>query len=337
MGRVKRFGSLLLLLILGGCADSQGQQLFKKMCISCHGSYGRGDGPRANTLNPKPVDLASEGTQKKTDEELKKIIQNGKPETAMPPHEFSSEQLDSLVKFIRTLASASLLAKDQEGSAAVDVSVPDPIKDAEEDVRRAGWPEEVGRSLKSVVRIKVSIEAVLKESNYFSSGSGTLIGDDLVLTTFHLFPVFEELLLSKNLVIDVYAGGQIIKGFFPNSRYYKPASDLAVVKLKERIGFPPVLLAGQKPAIGDLFYSLGYAFFDRPTVLRFSFKGDSWLEERRFLVVSRSFEYGYSGAPMLNSKGELVGIDSLMTPKGVFGLIIPLEYVNKLLEGIRRK
>lgn len=334
---VKRLGLLLFLLLLSGCADNQGQQLFEKMCINCHGSYGRGDGPHANTLNPKPADLALEGTQKKNDEELKKIIQNGKPGTAMPPHEFSPEQLDSLVKFIRTLASSPLWAKDQEGPAAIDVSVPDPIKDAEEDVRRAGWPEEVRRSLKSVVRIKVSIKAVVKENNYFAAGSGTLIDSDLVLTTFHLFPVFAELLLSKNLAIDVYAGDRMIKGFFPDSRYYSPLNDLAVIKLKERTDFPPLLLARQKPVIGDLFYSLGYAFFDRPTVLSFSFKGDSWLGKQRFLVVSRSFEYGYSGAPMLNSKGELVGIDSLMTPKGVFGMVIPQEYINKLLEDISRR
>lgn len=332
-----KLGLILVVLVFYGCAKPEGQLLFEKMCINCHGPYGRGDGPRANTLSLKPADLASEGTQKKTDEELKKIIQNGKPGTAMLPHEFSPQQLESLLRFIRALASSPLFAKDKENSAVIDVSVPDSIKDAEEDVRRAGWPEEVRRSLRSVLLIKISLAAVLKENNYFAAGSGTLIGNNLVLTTFHLFPVFEELLLNKNLVIDVYAGEQMVKGFFPNNRYYNPAEDLAIVKLKERISFPPIPLARHKPAIGDLFYSLGYAFFDRPTVLDFSFKGDSWFRERRYLVVSRSFEYGYSGAPMLNSKGELVGINSLMSPKGVFGMVIPLEYINKLLEGVPRK
>lgn len=335
--RVERFGPLLFFLLFNSCADVKGQQLFEKICVNCHGPYGRGNGPRADTLNPKPADLASEGTQKKTDEELKKIIQNGKPGTAMLPHEFSLEQLESLIRFIRSLASTPLFAKDEEKPAVVDIPVPDSIKDAEEDARRAGWPVEVWRSLRSVVRIKISQEAVLEKNNYFAAGSGTLIGNDLVLTTFHLFPVFAELLLSKSIVIEVYAGDRMIHGFFPDRRYYNPANDLAVVKLKEKINFPPISLARQKPVIGDIFYSLGYAFFDRPTGLSFNFKGDSRLGERRYLVVSRSFEYGYSGAPMLNSKGELVGINSLMTPKGVFGMVIPLEYINTLLESIRRK
>ena len=34
---------------------SQGQQLYNANCAPCHGSAGRGDGPAASALNPKPA------------------------------------------------------------------------------------------------------------------------------------------------------------------------------------------------------------------------------------------------------------------------------------------
>jgi mono/diheme cytochrome c family protein len=99
-----RLRLLLLFLVLGGCDQPQGQKLFAESCAACHGSYGRGDGAWAKIRNFRPPDLASEPVQKKTDEELKNIIRNGRPGTPMPPHdELSPEQLDSLLKFIRTL------------------------------------------------------------------------------------------------------------------------------------------------------------------------------------------------------------------------------------------
>ncbi len=36
-----------------------GQSLYEKNCATCHGMTGRGDGPAARALNPKPADLAT--------------------------------------------------------------------------------------------------------------------------------------------------------------------------------------------------------------------------------------------------------------------------------------
>jgi mono/diheme cytochrome c family protein len=36
---------------------AQGQQLYTKYCVSCHGPGGKGDGPKAASLTPKPSDL----------------------------------------------------------------------------------------------------------------------------------------------------------------------------------------------------------------------------------------------------------------------------------------
>lgn len=36
---------------------SKGQGIYQRHCLGCHGSSGKGDGPNARTLNPKPANL----------------------------------------------------------------------------------------------------------------------------------------------------------------------------------------------------------------------------------------------------------------------------------------
>lgn len=38
-------------------AIAEGQALYQQNCVSCHGTTGKGDGPAASALDPKPVDL----------------------------------------------------------------------------------------------------------------------------------------------------------------------------------------------------------------------------------------------------------------------------------------
>lgn len=47
---------LPILALAQGSAEN-GKTLYAKYCVSCHGSAGKGDGPAAAALNPKPRDL----------------------------------------------------------------------------------------------------------------------------------------------------------------------------------------------------------------------------------------------------------------------------------------
>lgn len=80
-----------------------------KECVVCHGEDGKGDGPGAAALNPKPRDYTDAKWQDSiTDEQIAKtIIQGGAAvgkSPAMPPHpelKKKPEVVKELVKIIR--------------------------------------------------------------------------------------------------------------------------------------------------------------------------------------------------------------------------------------------
>ncbi|MGP0592881.1 c-type cytochrome [Nitrospira sp. T9] len=83
----------------------QGRDLYRIHCLECHGAEGRGDGPRAALLAPRPGNLVSAATSAKTDAELLEIIAEGIPRTAMSgwSHQLSANERRNILAYIRTL------------------------------------------------------------------------------------------------------------------------------------------------------------------------------------------------------------------------------------------
>ena len=81
-------------------ADS-GADLFKAKCAMCHGADAKGETPMGKRLGIK--DLGSADVQKQSDPDLTSAISKGKGK--MPGYEgkLSGDQIQELVKFIRTL------------------------------------------------------------------------------------------------------------------------------------------------------------------------------------------------------------------------------------------
>ena len=78
---------------------------FAARCAACHGDVGKGNGPAAAALFPKPRNFHSPDQMKQlTDEQLFDIIKNGKPGTAMAAfgNQFSDEEIKKLVELIRS-------------------------------------------------------------------------------------------------------------------------------------------------------------------------------------------------------------------------------------------
>lgn len=81
-------------------ADS-GADTYKAKCAMCHGADGKGDTGMGKTL--KIRDLGSADVQSQSDADLAKIITDGKGKMPKYDGKLTKDQIDDVVKFIRTL------------------------------------------------------------------------------------------------------------------------------------------------------------------------------------------------------------------------------------------
>lgn len=86
-------------------AVAAGAATYAQRCAICHGAGGRGDGPAAFTLNPRPVDLTVHVPQHAPGE-VHYWISEGIPGTPMPgwKDELSETQRWEVVRFLFALA-----------------------------------------------------------------------------------------------------------------------------------------------------------------------------------------------------------------------------------------
>ena len=90
------------LLPANAATVAQGKKVAEVNCVSCHGAKGKGDGPAAVALNPKPADWTSNRVQAMSDGEIFWKLSTGRG--AMPSWKFLPEDDRwALVRYIRTL------------------------------------------------------------------------------------------------------------------------------------------------------------------------------------------------------------------------------------------
>ena len=86
---------------------ANGKKLYNSTCSSCHGEDGKGDGPAAAALNPKPRNYhQTDGwTNGRTIDAMYKTVQEGVPNTGMTAFEFipPKDRFD-IIQYIRTFA-----------------------------------------------------------------------------------------------------------------------------------------------------------------------------------------------------------------------------------------
>ena len=90
-------------------ATAAGKALYGKRCAGCHGAGGKGDGPHAAGMDPKPANLTDADLQKElTDPAVFWRISEGVPSTKMPAYKskLTEEERWCLVNCFRALAPA---------------------------------------------------------------------------------------------------------------------------------------------------------------------------------------------------------------------------------------
>ena len=93
-------------------AETIGRDIFRIHCVMCHGESGAGDGPAAQSLNPKPESLLDNRGQLSDAYLFWRISEGGliKPfSSAMPSWKsiLSEEEIWQVISYLRTLNEAS--------------------------------------------------------------------------------------------------------------------------------------------------------------------------------------------------------------------------------------
>lgn len=113
--RVRGLGICAALILLPGLALAQGnpergKSLFGTHCASCHGPMGKGDGPAAAALNPKPKDLTDKTyTTTLKDQYVFDLIQKGGAALGksplMPPlgSQLKEGDIRDVIAYVRSL------------------------------------------------------------------------------------------------------------------------------------------------------------------------------------------------------------------------------------------
>ena len=138
---------------------ASGKAMYEKKCALCHGPDGKGDGPGAATLDPKPRDFTkglykirtTASGQPPTDTDLFRIITEGMNGTSMPGWKVLPEkERVNLVAYLKTFA-------------------PDKFK---EPSKAADFPKEVASSRESLARGKEMFEAIECNKCHGNAGRG---------------------------------------------------------------------------------------------------------------------------------------------------------------------
>ena len=81
-----------------------GRTLYKTQCSPCHGDKGKGDGPAAAALTPKPADHTSAALQAESDGSLFYKISEGRKPMPAFKNTLKENQRWALINYIRTLS-----------------------------------------------------------------------------------------------------------------------------------------------------------------------------------------------------------------------------------------
>ena len=213
---------------------------------------------------------------------------------------------------------------------------------------REAAPAVVTLSVQSLVEVPIENNARLQLEQLFgqhlpnltetrlhrSSGSGVILDTQgYVVTNHHVIAKAKRVVVNLN-------DGRTAEAQLVGS---DPDTDLAVLKI-ELDNLPKIKIADMnKLNIGDVALAIGYPFRIGQTVTQgiISATGRNQVSQNtyeNFLQTDAAINPGNSGGALVNSKGEIIGINSLIyTETGNFagiGFAIPIDLVSDVMKQI---
>ena len=84
---------------------ANGKKVYADKCLKCHGATGKGDGPKADTLEKKPADYTDKKKMGQfTDAQLKQVVVDGKQPMPAYKGKVSDRDLEDVLAYVRAFA-----------------------------------------------------------------------------------------------------------------------------------------------------------------------------------------------------------------------------------------
>lgn len=136
-----------------------------------------------------------------------------------------------------------------------------------------------------------------------AQGSGVVIGDNLILTNYHVIGD-----AASATMLDVYGDELKITGVV----HYDKSADLAIVKTEKSIDIPPVVLGyGLNSYKGGKVVAIGSPLGLQNTVSDGLISNITYEDGIRYIQTSAPIDHGSSGGALFNEFGDLIGITTL--------------------------
>lgn len=87
---------------------ASGKATYELRCSPCHGNDGRGDGPAAQAVTPKPQNFRDAAFWKtRTREQILIVVREGKPQTLMAGFQgaLSDDEIDDVIAYLQSFRS----------------------------------------------------------------------------------------------------------------------------------------------------------------------------------------------------------------------------------------
>ena len=184
--------------------------------------------------------------------------------------------------------------------------------------------------------VKLREPAVIRTHCAAGIGSGSIVtSDGYIVTNWHCINVEGKVAPSIYvMMLQTSAGGwETYKSFPATYIAHHGYDDLAILKISGTM-FPTIPLGHHTPAEGSTVACLGYPLGYQYTVTKGIISQDVQSFGKRFIQTDAAINPGNSGGPMLNLKGELVGVNTAKIGGENFdniGLAMEVELVWELL------
>jgi S1-C subfamily serine protease len=214
---------------------------------------------------------------------------------------------------VRTATYFATLATLAAAPAAAQPSAPDPAPSA--------TPRQIAAAAHSAL---LMIHALSETGDTLGIGTGFVVSSDgLFVTNYH---VIEE---AQTLSVSLLDGGKYTQVSLVAA---DPASDLALMKVEAR-GLRPLRVGNDtRMEVGDKIYVMGNPLGMGGTFSDGMVSGKRPLEGVAMLQISAPISPGSSGGPVMNERGEVIGVATMMVMGGQnLNMAVPAHYLQPMM------